>query len=111
MKPVREVSSHETVAAFPEDISTPEINIEVTDESKFSIIEQMQQADYAGGESHTIDGIRVNYPDGWGLVRASNTTPVLVLRFEAKTQQAIERIRDQFQRNLHAIDAALTIPQ
>jgi phosphomannomutase/phosphoglucomutase len=103
-------TSDQIFAAFPEDISTPEINIDVTDESKFRIVEAMQQADYAGGDAHTIDGIRVNYPDGWGLVRASNTTPVLVLRFEAETQQALERIRDQFQRNLHAIDSTLTIP-
>ncbi len=104
-------TSDEIFAAFPEDISTPEINIDVCDASKFSIIEQMQQADYPGGEPHTIDGIRVNYPDGWGLIRASNTTPVLVLRFEAETQAALERIRDQFQRNLHAIDASLAIPE
>ncbi|WP_421868565.1 phosphomannomutase/phosphoglucomutase [Motiliproteus sp.] len=100
----------EIFQAFPEDHSTPEINIEVTDENKFAIIEQLQQADYPGGEPHTIDGIRVNYPDGWGLVRASNTTPVLVLRFEAETAEALARIRNQFQQNLHAVDAGLTIP-
>ena len=103
-------SCDDIFAAFPEDISTPEINIDVSDESKFTIIERMQQAQYPGGDTHTIDGIRVNYPDGWGLIRASNTTPVLVLRFEAETQQALERIRDQFQQNLHAIDNALDIP-
>ncbi|HEY5718022.1 MAG TPA: phosphomannomutase/phosphoglucomutase, partial [Motiliproteus sp.] len=98
-------------AAFPEDISTPEINIEVTDAGKFEIIRQMQQGDYPGGDASTIDGIRVDYPDGWGLVRASNTTPMLVLRFEAETQQALERIRSQFQAHLHAIDASLDIPE
>jgi phosphomannomutase/phosphoglucomutase len=100
----------EIFAAFPEDISTPELNIEVTDVSKFTIIEQMQQALYPGGNARTIDGIRVDYPDGWGLVRASNTTPVLVLRFEAETQHALERIREQFQRNLQVIDSNLIIP-
>ncbi|MFT5720183.1 MAG: phosphomannomutase/phosphoglucomutase [Motiliproteus sp.] len=103
-------SCDEIFAAFPEDISTPELNIDVSDASKFAIIEQMQQAQYPGGNAHTIDGIRVDYPDGWGLVRASNTTPVLVLRFEAETQQALERIREQFQRNLQAIDSSLMIP-
>ncbi|WP_207061794.1 phosphomannomutase/phosphoglucomutase [Motiliproteus sp. SC1-56] len=98
-------------SAFPEDISTPEINIEVTDESKFEIVGQLQAGEYPGGEPHTIDGIRVDYPDGWGLVRASNTTPVLVLRFEAETADALARIRDQFQRQLHAIDPDLTIPE
>ncbi|WP_210398233.1 phosphomannomutase/phosphoglucomutase [Motiliproteus sediminis] len=97
-------------AAFPEDISTPEINIEVTDAGKFEIISQLQQGDYPGGNASTIDGIRVDYPDGWGLVRASNTTPMLVLRFEAQTAEALERIRSQFQQRLHAVDPALDIP-
>jgi len=97
-------------ASFPEDISTPEINIEVTDAGKFAIISELQQGDYPGGNISTIDGIRVDYPDGWGLVRASNTTPMLVLRFEAETQQGLERIRSQFQARLHAVDASLDIP-
>ncbi|MCW8885998.1 MAG: phosphomannomutase/phosphoglucomutase [Motiliproteus sp.] len=96
--------------AFPEDVSTPEINIEVTEENKFTIVEQLQKAQYPGGDASTIDGIRVDYPDGWGLVRASNTTPMLVLRFEAENQSALERIRNQFQSNLHGVDAALDIP-
>ena len=70
----------EIFAQFPEEISTPEINIQVSDDNKFSIIEQMQAGEYAGGNKNTIDGVRVDYPDGWGLIRASNTTPVLVLK-------------------------------
>lgn len=97
-------------AAFPEDESTPEINIAVTEESKFEIIRQLQEADFPGGQLSTIDGVRVDYEDGWGLVRASNTTPMLVLRFEARTREALARIRDGFQRQLHAIDAGLHIP-
>ncbi|OMH39437.1 phosphoglucomutase [Motiliproteus sp. MSK22-1] len=96
--------------SFPEDISTPEINITVTDESKFKIVEQLQKGEYPGGNASTIDGIRVDYPDGWGLIRASNTTPVLVLRFEAETQEALDRIRDQFQLRLQEVDKDLTIP-
>lgn len=95
---------------IPEDISTPEINIKVTDEGKFEIISQLQAIDYPGGNVSTIDGVRVDYPDGWGLVRASNTTPMLVLRFEAETQEALDRIRDQFQANLHSVSSDLTIP-
>ena len=96
--------------SFPEDISTPEINIAVTDESKFAIVERLQKMEYPGGKASTIDGIRVDYPDGWGLVRASNTTPVLVLRFEAETQQALDRIREHFQQHLYQVDQDLTIP-
>ena len=58
----------------------------------------------------TIDGIRVDYKDGWGLVRASNTTPVLVLRFEGESKAVLQRIQDEFQRHLHAVDAKLTVP-
>lgn len=96
--------------AYPEDISTPELNIEVSETAKFTIVEQLQQQSFAGGELNCIDGVRVDYPDGWGLVRASNTTPVLVLRFEAQTETALERIRADFQQRLHAVDTALTIP-
>ncbi|MDH3644158.1 MAG: phosphomannomutase/phosphoglucomutase, partial [Gammaproteobacteria bacterium] len=54
-----------------------------------------------------IDGLRVDYPDGWGLIRASNTSPVLTLRFEADMQSALDRIQDLFQERLTAIDPAL----
>ncbi len=95
---------------YPEDISTPELNIDVTDESKFAIISALQQQTFEGGEANRIDGVRVDYPDGWGLVRASNTTPVLVLRFEAESAAALERIRADFQVKLLAIDSSLVIP-
>lgn len=96
-------------AQYPEEISTPEINISVCDDTKFSIIEQMQQGEYPDGNKNIIDGVRVDYTDGWGLIRASNTTPVLVLRFEASTEQALARIQQQFQTQLHSIDAQLDI--
>ncbi|WP_277355972.1 phosphomannomutase/phosphoglucomutase [Marinobacter daepoensis] len=86
---------------FPEDVSTPELNVEVTEKDKFAIIERLgQQADFGEGNISTIDGIRVDYADGWGLCRASNTTPVLVLRFEAETEQALERIKSVFREQL-----------
>ena len=95
---------------YPEDVSTPELNIDVTEESKFGIIEALQQQAFSGGDVNRIDGVRVDYPDGWGLVRASNTTPVLVLRFEAESADVLERIRADFQQKLHAVDPALNIP-
>ena len=69
----------------------------------------MQAGDYPGGNKNTIDGVRVDYPDGWGLIRASNTTPVLVLRFEASNQEALTRIEEQFSQQLHSVDPSLTI--
>src|SRR6185437_11810423 len=57
-----------------------------------------------------IDGLRVDWPDGWGLVRASNTTPVLVLRFEADNEEALKRIQQVFRRQMLAVDPALKLP-
>lgn len=93
--------SDEVFEDFPEDISTPELNVEVTESSKFAIIERLSQdGNFGDGNISTIDGIRVDYSDGWGLCRASNTTPVLVLRFEAENDQGLERIKDIFREQL-----------
>ncbi len=93
--------SDEVFEDFPEDISTPELNVEVTESDKFAIIERLeQQADFGDGNISNIDGLRVDYTDGWGLCRASNTTPVLVLRFEAETEEALERIKSVFREQL-----------
>jgi len=98
-------------SAFPNDISTPEINIEVTEQSKFSIIERLQRDGIWGeGNITSLDGIRVDYPKGWGLVRASNTTPVLVLRFEAETEQELERIKEVFRAQLYSAVPDLDLP-
>ncbi|WP_443636941.1 phosphomannomutase/phosphoglucomutase [Candidatus Njordibacter sp. Uisw_058] len=95
---------------FPEDVSTPEINIQVTEEEKFDLVTQLQSAHFPTGKVSTIDGIRVDYADGWGLVRASNTTPVLVLRFEGQNQAVLQRIKEEFQHHLYAVDTKLTVP-
>lgn len=96
--------SDEVFEDFPEDISTPELNVEVTESSKFTIIEQLNQdGNFGDGNISNIDGIRVDYADGWGLCRASNTTPMLVLRFEAETDEALERIKDIFRVQLQKV--------
>ena len=95
---------------FPEDVSTPELNIQVTEDEKFNLVAQLQTSHFPTGKVSTIDGIRVDYQDGWGLVRASNTTPVLVLRFEGESPAVLERIKDEFQRHLYAVDTKLTVP-
>ncbi|WP_254276534.1 phosphomannomutase/phosphoglucomutase [Halomonas sp. 3H] len=98
-------------ARFPQDIGTPEINVTVTDESKFELVERLaREGDFGSdGIKTTLDGIRVDYPDGWGLCRASNTTPVLVLRFEGKTDAALARIRAQFAAALEAVAPELEV--
>ena len=98
-------------SAFPNDIATPEINIQVTEQSKFSIIERLQRDGVWGeGNITNLDGVRVDYPKGWGLVRASNTTPVLVLRFEAETEQELERIKEVFRAQLYSAVPDLDLP-
>lgn len=95
---------------FPATYSTPELKIETSEKKKFQIVEQLaEQADWGDGAVTDIDGVRVDYADGWGLIRASNTSPMLTLRFEADCQAALDRIRTVFQDQLSAIDPALTI--
>ncbi len=103
--------AEQVFAAFPADISTPEINITVTEESKFTIIDALQR-DAQWGEANliTLDGVRVDYPKGWGLIRASNTTPVLVLRFEADSEDELRRIQDVFRAQLHSVAPDLKLP-
>jgi phosphomannomutase/phosphoglucomutase len=106
---VEDKTSDEVFAEFPEDVSTPEINVTVTDETKFSIIEKLcaRKDQFVGGNASTIDGLRVDYPNGWGLCRASNTMPVLVLRFEADDEASLAEIKAKFVMHLKDIDSSL----
>jgi len=98
---IEDRDSGEVFEEFPEDVSTPELNVEVTEQTKFGIIERLgQKGDFGDGSISTIDGIRVEFSDGWGLCRASNTTPMLVLRFEAESDEALERIKSVFREQL-----------
>ena len=81
---------------FPDSFSTPELNITVTDENKFKIVERFIKESQLKGEKITIDGLRTNFKDGWGLLRASNTTPKLVLRFEGNSFESMNRIQEEF---------------
>jgi phosphomannomutase/phosphoglucomutase len=77
----------------------------------FPFIKQMvAQADFGDAKVIDIDGLRVEFDDGWGLIRASNTTPVLVLRFEADNPQALERIQNQFREQLRKVKPDLALP-
>ena len=69
-----------------------------------------ERASFEDASVISIDGLRVDWPDGWGLVRASNTTPVLVLRFEADNDEALKRIQQVFRRQMLAVDPALKLP-
>ena len=94
--------------ALPTGLATPEIKIEASDADKFRFIEDLaERGDFGIGRRTAIDGLRVDYDDGWGLVRASNTSPALTLRFEADEPSALERIQRIFQTQLSLIDASL----
>jgi phosphomannomutase len=85
----------ELLNALPSSFSTPELNVACAEGQAHALVNQMlERASFAApAVVSTIDGLRVDWPDGFGLVRASNTTPVLVLRFEGDTQVALERIQ------------------
>lgn len=88
----------EIIAQIPRYISTPLISIEVPDETKHHIVKQLvKEFKKDGLKMVDIDGARVYVDDGWGLVRASNTTPTLVVRFEAKTKEGLEKIKKIFE--------------
>ena len=95
---------------LPKAHSTPELNINVIEGKKFKIVEDfVNKAQFKGGSKITIDGLRVDFDDGWGLIRASNTTPKLVLRFEAKTPSRLEEIKNMFLNQLKLIDDTIHI--
>jgi phosphomannomutase/phosphoglucomutase len=103
---------HEVFAALPDAISTPELNVHFPlDGEHFEFMEKfIRTAQFPDAEIITMDGIRANFPDGWGLVRASNTTPSLVIRFEADDEAALERIKSAFRAAMQAADPTLTLP-
>jgi phosphomannomutase/phosphoglucomutase len=78
---------------LPETFHTPEIRVECPEDKKFALVERVREALRKDHEIVDVDGVRVLFPDGWGLVRASNTGPILVLRFEARSQERLREIR------------------
>ncbi|MEN5117993.1 phosphomannomutase/phosphoglucomutase [Luteimonas sp. TWI662] len=97
--------------ALPVGVSTPELKVEVPGGDPHAFVARfLAQAAFDGARLSTIDGLRADWPDGWGLVRASNTTPVLVLRFDADDAQALARIQGLFRERLLAIEPGLTLP-
>ncbi len=93
---------------YPVTVTTAEIKIQTTEEHKFTVMEALAKtADFGDGALTRIDGIRVDFNDGWGLIRPSNTSPVLSLRFEADHDEALSRIQEVFQKQLQQVDPEL----
>lgn len=102
----------QTFDSLPDSINTPELQIhkEKEGEQHTLISKLIEAASFPDAEISTIDGLRVDYSDGFGLVRASNTTPTIVLRFEGQDDRAIERIQLQFRELFHRVDPGLELP-
>jgi phosphomannomutase/phosphoglucomutase len=93
---------------YPVTVTTPEIKIQTTEDHKFAVMKALADtADFGDGSLTRIDGIRVDFSDGWGLIRPSNTSPVLSLRFEADSEAALNRIQTEFQTQLQKVDGDL----
>ena len=108
---LRDQKIDDIFAAFPQLYSTPELKVSVSEQDKFALINKIiESGDFANGTVTTIDGLRVDYTKGWGLVRASNTSPALTLRFEAESSEALEKIQQIFKRELLKVDKNLAIP-
>jgi len=97
---------------IPNSVSTPELKISMSDDRKFDFVDQLIKAANFGptAEINTIDGLRIDYPNAWGLVRCSNTTPYLVVRFEADDEAALAMVKSKFRNHLLELDASLKLP-
>ncbi len=101
----------EVLSALPNSFSTPELKLEMKEGENHAFISEMQdKARFSDARITTIDGVRADFADGWGLVRASNTTPILVLRFEGDTEESLQRIKDTFRLQMLAINSELRMP-
>jgi phosphomannomutase/phosphoglucomutase len=98
--------------ALPDSISTPELQWKLAEGENYTLMEALQKTARfpAAKEIITIDGLRVEYADGFGLARPSNTTPIIVLRFEADNAAALQRIQEDFRRVLTAVKADAALP-
>ncbi len=107
----RDEKSSAIFEKLPDSINTPELQINFAEGEHYKFMEKfIKESSFEGADIITIDGIRVNYAKGWGLVRPSNTTPCLVLRFEANDKKTLDEIQNIFRQQLLAIDNTLSLP-
>ena len=101
-----------TLNTLPNSLNTPELQIKLAEGENYALIAQLQKsAQFTDAEQViTIDGLRVEYRDGFGLARSSNTTPVIVLRFEADNETALQRIQQDFRKNLLRVKPDAVLP-
>ena len=101
----------EVFAAFPTGVTTPELRLDLDEGQHFAFMDKfIAMAPFSDGTVYDMDGVRVEYPDGWGLIRASNTTPSLSFRFEADDDAALARIQNKFKTAIDAVQPGLGLP-
>jgi phosphomannomutase/phosphoglucomutase len=104
-------SPQEIFDALPNSINTPELRIEFEEGEHYKFMTKLQEiARFENAIVSTIDGLRVDYPDGFGLVRASNTTPILVLRFEGDSEASLAAIQADFSESIKMVDPDVELP-
>jgi phosphomannomutase/phosphoglucomutase len=101
----------ELFAGIPEGVSTPELRIDLPEEQHQTVMQELEKAmNFPDAKVIKVDGLRIEFSDGWGLIRPSNTTPCLVLRFEAENAEALARIKGVFHGLIHSINPDLKLP-
>lgn len=104
-------STRQIFDSLPNMVNTPELRLDMKEGEHFAFIDRLvKAANFPDGKSTTIDGLRVDFNDGWGLVRASNTTPCLVIRFEGVDKASMQRVQERFRKLFLQLDANLTLP-
>ena len=104
-------SSQEVFAGLPDSVNTPELRIGLEEGEPFLFMQRfLAKADFGDARLNDLDGLRVEFDEGWGLIRASNTAPCLVLRFEADDVLAMKHIQERFREQLRKVDAGLELP-
>jgi len=107
----RDQTTSEIFSALPDSFNTPELQIDFEEGEHYKFMEKfIAESNFENANIITIDGIRVNYANGWGLIRPSNTTPCLVLRFEANDEDTLKKIQNIFREQLLAVDSTLKLP-
>ena len=106
-----ERSPEQVLNSLPNDVSTPELKVQMEEGENHAFIEVFQEkARFVDARISKIDGLRADYDYGWGLVRASNTTPILVVRFEADSEESLEIIKEAFRLQMISLNPDLKLP-
>lgn len=106
----RPETAHDVFAELPDSCNTPEIQIQFAEGEHYKFMDKLKSvADFGDADIFTIDGMRVNYDYGWGLIRPSNTTPCLVLRFEADNEEGLKKVQQKFRQQILNVDKNLNL--